>query len=225
MRVVGVLTFPPISQIGTDMPRLGSGALLTHGGLVRAGFDVANGPEFTAVRLVDGASPQRVIAANPKGFQDVAQSSTVWLTDAKPSELRQLLAAMPYLRGALIVAYAVLLGVLAQALWSLTHANRDDLAVLRVVGCVRRQLDATAAWQVVPFLVGAVVIGIPVGTLLGLFAYRWFARSLAVVDTAPASWFEVLVLIAAVVVAAGSGALVAIGCARRVRTAPALREA
>jgi predicted lysophospholipase L1 biosynthesis ABC-type transport system permease subunit len=225
MRLVGVVTFPPISQVGTDMPRLGTGALLTHGGLVRAGFNVANGPEFTSVRLVDGASPRAVIAANPKGFQDVAQSSTVWLTDAKPSELRQLLAAMPYLRGALAVAYAVLLGVIAQALWSLTRANRHDLAVLRVAGCVRRQLDTTAAWQVVPFLLAALVVGVPAGTVLGLSAYRWFARSLAVVDAAPVSWPELAGLVVAVVVAGGVAVVVAIAGARRVRTAAALREA
>jgi hypothetical protein len=225
MRLVGVVTFPPIGQVGTDMPRLGTGALLTHGGLVRAGFDTGNGPEFTAVRLVGGASPRDVIAGTPQGFHDVARSSTVWLTDAKPSELRQLLAAMPYLRGALAVAYAVLLGVIAQALWSLTRANRHDLAVLRVAGCLRRQLDTVAAWQVVPFLVGALVVGVPVGTVVGLSAYRWFARSLAVVDAAPLSWPELLGLLAGVVGAGVVAAIVAIGGARRVRTAAALREA
>jgi predicted lysophospholipase L1 biosynthesis ABC-type transport system permease subunit len=225
MRLVGVVTFPPISQVGTDMPRLGTGALVTHGGLVRAGFDTENGPEFTSVRLVDGANPRAVIADNRQGFKDVAQSSTVWLTDAKPSELRQLLAAMPYLRGALAVAYAVLLGVIAQALWSLTRANRHDLAVLRVAGCVRRQLDTTAAWQVVPFLLGALVVGVPLGTVLGVSAYRWFARSLAVVDTAPVSWLELLGLVGGVVVAGGLAAIVAILGVRRIRTAAALREA
>jgi predicted lysophospholipase L1 biosynthesis ABC-type transport system permease subunit len=206
------------------MPRLGTGALVTHGGLVRAGFDTANGPEFTAVRMVGSATPHTVITDNPEGFQDVAQSSTVWLTDAKPSELRQLLAAMPYLRGALAVAYAVLLGVMAQALWSLTRANRHDLAVLRVAGCVRRQLDTIAAWQVVPFLVGALLVGVPLGTVVGLSAYRWFARSLAVVDAAPLSWLELLGLVGGVV-AGVVAAIVAFAGARRVRTAAALREA
>jgi hypothetical protein len=225
MRLVGVVTFPPISQVGTDMPRLGTGALVTHGGLVRAGFDTANGPEFTSVRLVDGASAGAVIADNRQGFRDVAQSSTVWLTDAKPSELRQLLAAMPYLRGALAVAYLVLLGVIAQALWSLTRANRHDLAVLRVVGCVRRQLDTTAVWQVAPFLLASLVVGVPIGTILGLSAYRWFARSLAVVDVAPVSWLGLAGLLLAVVGAGGVAAIVAVVGARRIRTAAALREA
>ncbi len=224
MRLVGVVTFPPISQIGTDMPRLGTGALVTHGGLVRAGFDVENDPEFTAVRLVDGARPAAVIADNPRGLRDVRQSSTVWLTDAKPSELRQLIAALPYLRGALLVAYAVLLGVIAQALWALTRANRQDLAVLRVVGCVRRQLDATAAWQVVPFLLVSLVLGVPIGTIVGLFAYRSFARSIAVVEASPTSWSGLALLVLGVVAAAGLAAAVAIVSARGIRTAAALRE-
>jgi hypothetical protein len=225
LEIVGVVTFPPVSQIGTDMPRLGVGALVTRGALVRMGFDPANGPEFTAVRLVDGADPQTLIAQNPAGFRDVAQSTTSWFTDAKPAELRQLLAAMPYLRGALVVAYAVLVGVIAQALWSLTRANRHDLAVLRVIGSTRRQLDVTSAWQVAPFLVGALVLGIPVGIAIGRLAYRWFARSLAVVDAAPLPASMVVALVGGVLLAGLVAALVAIASARRVRTAPALREA
>ena len=31
-RVVGIATFPPVSQIGTDQPRLGTGALVTRHG-------------------------------------------------------------------------------------------------------------------------------------------------------------------------------------------------
>ena len=40
-----------------QVPEAGvEGMIVTHGGLVRAGFDTANSPEFTSVRLVDGAS-------------------------------------------------------------------------------------------------------------------------------------------------------------------------
>lgn len=224
MEIVGVVTFPPVSQIGTDMPRLGTGALVTRGSLVRMGFPPSEGPEFTAVRMEPGGDPRDVIAANPDGFRDRARTTTVWFEDAKPAELRQLIAAMPYLRGALAVAYAVLVAVIAHALWSLTRSNRHDLAVLRVVGYTRRQLDVTAVWQVVPFLLGAVVVGIPVGTVVGRLAYRAFARSLAVVDVAPSSWPGLVALVVGVAIAAAVAAVVAIVSARRTRTAPALRE-
>ena len=57
LRIVGVATFPAVSQLGTDMPRLGVGALVTRDAFLRMHGDPANQPEFTTVRLADGADP------------------------------------------------------------------------------------------------------------------------------------------------------------------------
>ena len=147
LRVVGIATFPPVGQVGTDVPRLGTGALVTRDAYERMGGDRRNEPEFTAVRLADGTNPSTMTA---QAFHDAAQTTTTWFTDAKPAEIRQLDAALPYLRGSLVVGYAALLAVAAHALWTRARANHDDLAVLRAVGCTRRQLDAVSAWQVAP---------------------------------------------------------------------------
>jgi putative ABC transport system permease protein len=224
LRVVGVATFPPVNQIGTDMPRLGIGALVTRDAFLRMGGSAANGPEFTVVRMVDGATPATVIAANPDGFRDAAQSTTSWFTDAKPAELRQLDAALPYLRAALLVGFAILLAVIVHALWTLARSNRHDLAVLRALGSTRRQLDAVTAWQAAPFVLGAVVLGIPIGIALGRLAYSWFARSLAVVDDASTPIAVVVLLVAAVLLAAVVADLVAVAVARRSRAGAVLRE-
>ena len=80
---------------------------------------------------------RRCIARNPAGFQDATQSTTTWFTDTKPAELRQLDAAMPYLSGALVVGFLILLAVIAHALWTRSRNNRHDLAVLRVIGYTR----------------------------------------------------------------------------------------
>ena len=72
LRIVGVATFPAVDQIGTDMPRLGIGALVTREAFLRMHGSPANGPEFTVVRLAPGADPSAVIAANRQGFQDAA---------------------------------------------------------------------------------------------------------------------------------------------------------
>ena len=225
LRVVGVATFPPVNQIGTDMPRLGIGALVTRDAFLRMSGDAVNDPEFTAVRLVDGSDPAAVVEGNPKGFQDAARSTTLWFTDTKPAELLLLDDAMPYLSGALVVGFTILLAVLVHALWTRVRANRHDLAVLRVVGCTRGQLDTVTAWQVTPFALGAVLLGIPLGVALGRFAFRLFAQALAVVDDASTSAATWAALVAAVLLAAAVADLVAVAVARRNRTAAILREA
>ena len=172
-----------------------------------------NEPEFTTVRLADGTDPSTVIARVPNGFQDAAQTTTTWFTDAKPAEIRQLDAAMPYLRGSLVVGYAALLAVAAHALWTRARANRHDLAVLRAVGCTGRQLDAVTAWQALPAAVAALVIGIPLGIALG----RWTfppspARSPSSTTPRPPP-LTVGTLVVAVLVAVGDRR--AARCARR----------
>jgi hypothetical protein len=223
MRVVGVATFPAVTQIGTDMPRLGTGALVTHDAFLRLGGNPNNEPEFTAARMVDGADPAAVVADNPGGFKDAAQSTTSWFTDAKPAELRQLDVSMPYLRGGLVVGYLVLLGVVVHALWTRVLAHRHDLAVLRAVGSTGAQVDAVTAWQAVPFALGAVLLGVPTGIALGRRAFSLFAHSLAVVDDASIPGSVLVALVAAVVLAAAVAGLAGIVVARRSGTAAALR--
>jgi hypothetical protein len=225
LRIVGVATFPPVSQSGTDVPRLGTGALVTRQAFLRMGGDRTNEPEFTSVRLAEGADPATVTSRIPNGFQDVVHTQTTWFTGAKPAEIRQLDAAMPYLRGSLVVAYAVLLGVVAHALWTRTRAKRHDLAVLRAVGCTSLQLNAITAWQAVPVGLAAIVIGIPMGIVLGRRSFTLFAHSLAVVDEASTTVVTIGALTLAVLAAAAIAGLISVYVMRRSRPALALREA
>jgi hypothetical protein len=224
LRIVGVATFPAVDQIGTDMPRLGIGALVTRGAYLRMHGNPANDPEFTVVRLARGAHPSAVIAANRQGFQDAAQTATAWFTDTKPAEVRQLDGARPYLRGALLVGFLILLAVVVHALWSRARASRHDLAVLRVIGCSRRQLDAVTAWQVAPFALAAALLGIPFGIAVGRLLYRLFAQSLAVVDDASTPWAMFAALVLAVLMASGIADLVAVTVSRRTRAREVLRQ-
>lgn len=224
MRIVGVAAFPAVNQVGTDMPRLGVGAMVSRDAYLRMRGEPDNQPEFTMVRLSAGADPDTVIDANADGFQDAGQSATTWFTDTKPAELRQLDAAGAYLRGALIVGYAILLGVFVHALWIRVRANRRDLAVLRVVGCTRRQLDAITAWQTAPFAIGAIVVGIPIGLAVGRYTFRAFARSLAVVEQASIPALLVAALVVGTLLAGCVAAIVGVVAARRIGTATTLRE-
>ena len=223
LRIVGIATFPPVSQVGTDVPRLGVGALVTRDVFLRIGGDEDNEPEFTVVRLGEGTSPTAIIASVPDGFRDLAQTPTAWFTDAKPAEVTQLDAVMPYVRGSPVVGYAVLLTVLAHALWTCTRASRRDLAVLQAVGCTTRQLKAITAWQAAPTALAALLIGVPVGIALGRWAFRQFAHSLAVVDGTSTTAVIVGALVAAVLAAAAVAALLSLLVTRRISASTALR--
>jgi hypothetical protein len=224
MRVVGVAAFPPVNQAGSDVARLGVGALVTREAFLRLNGVATNEPEFTSVRLVDGADPAAVVARHRDGFTDAARTRTTWFTDTKPAELRQLDVALPYLRGAVAFGYVALFAVVVHALWTRVRAARHDLAVLRALGSTRRQLDEVTAWQAAPFAVATVVIGIPVGILLGQRGFTLFADSLEVVDTATVPAATYLWLTAAVVVGFAFATIVSVAVSRRLRVALLLRE-
>ena len=221
LRVVGIATFPPVGQIGSDVPRLGTGALVTREAYERMGGDRANQPEFTAVRLAAGADPAMMTA---REFNDEARTTTTWFTDAEPAEIRQLDAAMPYLRGSLLVGFAALLAVAAHALWTRARANRQDLAVLRAVGCTSRQLDAVTMWQAFPAVVVSLGVGIPLGIAVGRWTFSRFARSLAVVDAASTTPLTAATLVLAVLVAVGIAGVLGVLAVRQTRASVALRE-
>ena len=223
LRIVGIATFPPVNQVGTDVPRLGVGALVTRDTFLGMGGDEDNEPEFTMVRVGEDTNPTTIIASVPDGFRDLAQTPTTWFTDAKPAEIAQLDAVMPYLRGSPFVGYAVLFAVLAHALWARASESRRDLAVLQAVGCTTRQLKAVTAWQAVPTALAAVLFGVPVGIALGRWAFRQFAHSLAVVDGASTTMVIVGALVAAVLAAAAVAAVLSLLVARRISASTTLR--
>ena len=201
MRIVGVATFPPVNMVGRDMARLGVGAVITRDAYTRLRGEAANVPEFTAVRVADGVDPQTVVDRLPGGFTDALQTETMWFTDAKPAELRQLDLAIPYLRGALAISYLILIVVIAHAHWTRVRTNRRDLAVLAAMGCTPRQVDEVTAWHMAPFALAALFVGLPAGLLLGHVAFTRFARSIAVVDDAVTPLPVLVLLIAATLVA------------------------
>ena len=126
---------------------------------------------------------------------------------------------MPYLRG---TARRRLRdpagGRRARALDS-SPGNRRDCAALRAVGFTGGQLDGVTAVQAIPFALGALLLGIPIGILVGRRAYARFAQSLAVVDETTTSLVLVATLAVAVLLAVAVGGLVAVAVARRSRGA------
>jgi ABC-type lipoprotein release transport system permease subunit len=113
-----------------------------------------------------------------------------------------------------LMAVAVLAHILAVA----SRARRWDMAILRALGFSRGQTLRTVAWQSAIYSVGALVIGCPVGVLLGRLAWRTYAVHLGAVPEAATP----LVACAAVAVAAlALGGVLAIVPAWRATRTPA----
>ncbi len=201
-RVVGRAVIPPIGEQG----HLGEGALLDYSALsyIFPKAQEAPPPETLFVTFAANANVQRVMAA---------------LSATSESPGGDIIVESPELPADLInfgrvqnlpVILAGLLGMLASA--TLAHAlitsirrRRRDLAVLKTMGFVRRQIHAAVAWQAVTLTVIAAAIGVPLGIVGGRVVWSLFANELGVVSPprAALSWnltvIPVAVLLALVI--------------------------
>lgn len=81
---------------------------------------------------------------------------------------------------ALAVGVAALVSISAAVVAS-ARRRRRELAILQTLGLTRRQLRAIVAWQTLTLLLMAVVVGLPLGIVVGRLAWAGFATSLGVV--------------------------------------------
>jgi hypothetical protein len=128
---------------------------------------------------------------------------------------------LPYVLAGFLVAMAV--GALGLTLAGSVRRHRRDLAVLQTIGFVRRQMWATIAWQATALAVIAVVIGVPLGVVLGHWIWRLVADSVGSVSPAIVPLALVLPVLPATILIAnllGGGPAWAAG---RVHPADALR--
>lgn len=88
---------------------------------------------------------------------------------------------------------AVIVGLLgaatlAHALTTTIRRRRHDLAILKTLGFVRRQVQGTVAWQCTTLILTALAIGVPLGIMGGRWGWRLFATQLQVVPLPVTSW-------------------------------------
>jgi hypothetical protein len=97
-----------------------------------------------------------------------------------------------------ILAAGLALGAtaaLAQTLIASVRRRRRDLALLKTLGFTTRQLAVTIAWQASAIAVIAVIIGVPLGIVVGRQLWIVFARNINAVPqpTVPTSLLLVVV--------------------------------
>jgi ABC-type antimicrobial peptide transport system permease subunit len=126
------------------------------------------------------------------------------------------------------VLLALLLALAGAA--TLTHTlvtsirrRRRDLAILKTLGFVRRQVNAAVAWQSTTVAILALLVGLPVGIAGGRLLWNVFADSLGVVPEPVVSVGGTLLLVPAVLIVSNLIAAFPARSAGRTRPAIVLR--
>ncbi len=126
------------------------------------------------------------------------------------------------------VALAVFLAILAagvsiHALANTVQRRRRDLAVLRALGFTPRQVRGMIVSQATTIGLVGVVVGVPLGLVVGRSGWRWVARSVPFLYRAPVAAVAVIVVIPAALAILNVLAAFPARAAGRVRPADILR--
>jgi hypothetical protein len=185
--VVGTVVLPGLRRYeGSDQAALGSGALLTYGGLERAstinGVAAKNDPSAILIRTTDPDSAHGRALVQQHLDKAVGKDTLVVSGPERPSDV------LSYARVRIVpILLATVLGLLAavtvgHALAMAVRQRRIDLAVLHALGFTRAQVGKTVAWQASTVAFLATVIGVPVGLIVGRTAWSAVAHQLGIVD-------------------------------------------
>jgi len=216
LTIVGIPVFP---DVGFG-PGLGRGAAMTLDGLRQFYPDVTE--NLTLGNIAPGEDAAVVAGRlNDEVLTSLEADAAVEVSDlgitvrgtlrsrALPLQLSVLFA---------LAAFATLVHVLLTSV----RRRRRDLAILQTLGFRRGQVASAIAWQALTLAGIALLIGVPLGILLGRLGWAAFAYRLGVVSEPVVSPLSVIAipvtLVAALLVSVGP-ALVA----RRVRPAEVLK--
>jgi predicted lysophospholipase L1 biosynthesis ABC-type transport system permease subunit len=205
-----------------DSPQpLANGAAFTGAGLgdVLSPGDTNNGSAYLVGRVGPGAKLTTVehrVAATSQIERPFGPSVPV-----EVDRLRQV-NWLPATLGALLTVLALL--AVGHALVTSVRRRRRDLAILKTLGFDRRQIGATVAWQASTLATVGLIVGIPVGLVVGHLVWRQVADSLGVSTSLPVPALAVLLTAACALAAANLIAFFPARAAARTRPGVALRS-
>jgi hypothetical protein len=200
LRIVGrmVLSAGPLDPAITP----GKGAIVDIEMFRRISFEVW--PTVFLVRLDPTADRRQAMKTLRHSFPDTV------VDPVQHPDIENLLRVR-YLPGLLSMVMALLaLSAVIHALASSVRRRRRDLAVLKTLGLLPRQISATVVWQATAFAAAAAFIGLPVGVAAGRWGWQLVAVQLGVlyvpvVPTLPILAIAVGTFMAAILVAVGPG--------------------
>jgi len=230
LSIVGTATMTPIFK-GLEM---GTGALVATKDFPLALTDSQQssipGPQAVLIRVKAGVDPKSAYRSihhivyllnRVHGDQGTAGGVVPQLRPAEIVNYRSMGTTPTILGGGLALGAVV---ALALTLVASVRRRRRELALLKTLGFVRRQLASAVAWQSSISVGIGVVIGVPLGIVLGRVLWNLFAHE---IDAVPVPSVPVLVIVligVGAIVLANVIASVPGRMAARTSTALVLRE-
>lgn len=240
MRIVGKATLPAVGNPGVLHTSMGTGAVVPVGieppamqAALRNSDPNLNGPNMVVVRLRRHAPPgaalislRRIASAATKLFATDAQAGGGQfsvLRVQQPAEIvnYRAMGDTPAVLAAALAAGAVV--ALGLVLVASVNRRRRDLALLRTLGFVRRQLSAVIAWQASISALAGIVVGVPLGIIMGRLLWNLFAIEIVAVPQATVPAVQIVLAGVGALVLANVVALAPGWLAARTRTADLLR--
>ncbi len=186
-RVVSQVSFP---QEG-GFVSLGTGILLTTAGLVHAACPP--GPQLALCRQkvagnISGGGIRVTFVPGPRGKaamdRYMAEYPSITSQPVAPTSLVNFGEAVnfPLIFGAMLAVFGA--ATLAHLLVVSVSRRRREVGLLKVLGFVNRQVVSTVSWQATTLALVGVVVGVPLGLVVGRGVWNTFADNLGVVPVA-----------------------------------------
>jgi hypothetical protein len=194
LTVVGIALLPTTPHSSFDQ-----GALVTDDELhalvgdappTESGLTPPIVPTYLA-SLRDGASADAVSGSINEAGQGAVDATAA----TTPIDLVNLgnVRSLPILFAVFTIVLAI--GTLAHVSASVVRRRGHDLAVMRVLGLTPRQTRFALSWQATTVALIGLVVGLPLGLLLGRASWRWVAESTPMLYVAPLGLVAVLLVV------------------------------
>jgi ABC-type antimicrobial peptide transport system permease subunit len=201
-RVTGLAAVP---GLGAN-DGLGSGGIVTMGGLSRIDSEA----RVTSAAVNLRTSLEKFFSSIPE-FADLPPNPAY-----QPAAIVNVarIRAIPFILAAVLAALALL--TVGHVMLTSMRSRRRDLAILRSLGADRRWITKAVHWQATVLTLLPVIVGIPLGIVIGRLVFVAFADSMGAVDDAAIPLLKIAVgAVAIVAVANGVAAMVSHGSRRR----------
>jgi putative ABC transport system permease protein len=232
VRVAGVIAFPPVLSFGA----LGDGSVMALSAAVQVVCG-AGPPSVPCRQSIEQKieSPQNTNWGMAVAFDGSAQGrsllaslerqySTHLDVISRPINLVNFGGAInfPLLLGAMLAIFGI--ATLLHLLLVSVARRRRELALLKVLGFVRRQVSAAVCWQAVTIAIVGLIGGVPLGIALGNVAWRDFATGVGAISVSVVPVGRLVLIGVGVLVVGTLLAVLPAVFASRLRPALALRE-